>query len=174
MNMKNHNIKLSFSAMVIAIYVVIMYITQAFASGLFQVRIATTLYALPAIFPFLVIPLALANSLSNMLVGGISFSIADIVGGFIVGLLTTSTVYFIKKMNLNDWFIALPIIFIPGLIVPIWLTPILVSFEEKVTYFTVAGFLTAGQIIPGILGVLIIKQLKNRKISFDNLLKKNR
>ncbi len=173
MNIKSQINKLTFSAMVIAIYVVIMFTTQAFASGMFQIRIATTLYALPAIFPFLVIPLGVANSLSNMLLGGISFSIADIVGGFLVGLLTTSTVFFIKKINLNDWFIALPIIFIPGLIVPIWLTPILVSFGEDVTYFIIAGLLIAGQIIPGIFGVLMIKQLNKHGISFDKY-KKNK
>ena len=49
--------KLTFSAMVIALYVVILSFTQSFSFGAYQIRIATSLYALSYLFPFLVIPL---------------------------------------------------------------------------------------------------------------------
>ena len=41
--------KLTFSAMVIALYVVILYFTQSFSFGAYQIRIATSLYALSLI-----------------------------------------------------------------------------------------------------------------------------
>ena len=57
--------KLTISALCIALYVVVMMCTQSFAFGQYQIRIATALYALSAIFPFLVLPFGLANFLSN-------------------------------------------------------------------------------------------------------------
>ena len=77
--------KLTISAIVIALYVVVMVVTQSFAFGAVQIRLATALYALSYIFPFLVLPLGLSNLLSNMLLGGLG--IFDIVGGTIVNLL---------------------------------------------------------------------------------------
>ena len=77
--------KLTVSAIVIAIYVVTMFFTQSFAFGAVQVRIATTLYSLAYLCPFLVLPLGLSNIISNMVLGGLG--IFDILGGFIVGCL---------------------------------------------------------------------------------------
>ena len=61
--------KLTLSAMMIAIYVVAMYCTQSFAFGAYQIRIATAIYALSYLFPFLVLPLGFANFLSNAQIG---------------------------------------------------------------------------------------------------------
>ncbi len=38
--------KMTFSAMVIALYVTVLYFTQSFSFGAYQIRIATALYAL--------------------------------------------------------------------------------------------------------------------------------
>ena len=147
--------KLTISAIVIALYVVIMVITQSFAFGAIQIRLATSLYALSYIFPFLVLPLGLSNLLSNMLLGGLS--IFDIVGGGLVGILTALLVYGVRKYKLNAYLTILPIIFIPGLIVPIWLSMIL-----HVPYSALAMSLCLGQVIPAILGSILIKLLKNK------------
>ncbi len=155
-NISNGTKKIAISGLVIALYVLIMFFTQSFAFGQYQIRVATSLYALSAIYPFLIIPMGLSNLLSNTLMGGLG--IFDIMGGMLVGMITSSTVYLIKKSRLNDWFIALPIIFGPGLLVPIWL-----SFLINVPYKILAVSVTIGQIIPGILGVLIVKQLQNGK-----------
>ena len=61
---------MTFSAMIMALYVVLVYITQSFSFGAYQIRIATSVYALAYLFPFLVLPLGLANSISNTLFGG--------------------------------------------------------------------------------------------------------
>ena len=45
------NQKLVFSALCIALYIVVMICTQTFAFGQYQIRIATALYSLSAIFP---------------------------------------------------------------------------------------------------------------------------
>ena len=46
--------KMTFSAMVMAMYIVILYFTQSFSFGAYQIRIATALYALAYLFPFLI------------------------------------------------------------------------------------------------------------------------
>jgi uncharacterized membrane protein len=147
--------KLTFSGLTMAIYIVVMYLTRGFAFGQYQIRIATSVYALSAIFPFLIVPMGLSNMLSNILMGG--FGIIDALGGLAVGLITSTCIYLIKRYNLNDWLIAIPIIIFPGLLVPIWL-----SIFIKAPYSVLAISLLIGQVIPGIVGVILVKQLKNK------------
>ena len=147
--------KITISGIVMALYIVIMFATQSFAFGQYQIRIATSIYSLSAIYPFLIVPLGLSNLLSNVLMGGLGFF--DIVGGGTVGIITATSVYLIKKFNLNDWLIAVPIIFGPGLIVPIWL-----SYIIGLPYAALAVSLCIGQIVPGIVGVILVKQLKTK------------
>ena len=97
--------KLTTSGIVIALYVVILFMTQSFSFGAYQIRIVTSLYALSYLFPFLVIPLGLANFIANMLGG---FGIIDMVGGFIVGIVTSGIVMLIKKFHLPRFMIFFP------------------------------------------------------------------
>lgn len=147
--------KLTLSGLVIAMYIVVMYMTQSFAFGQYQIRLATSLYALSAIFPFLIVPMGLSNLLSNLLMGGLG--LPDIIGGTIVGITTSSLVYLARRYRWNDWLIALPIILCPGLLVPIWL-----SYLIHVPYSILAVSITIGQIIPGVVGVLLVKQLNTK------------
>ncbi|MBE6049108.1 MAG: QueT transporter family protein [Clostridium sp.] len=158
MEMRTESVKnkqLVISGLVIALYTVVMIVTQGFAFGAVQIRIATTLYALAYIFPFLVLPLGLANVLSNMLLGGLGA--ADIIGGGLVGILTSLLVYGVRKYKLNINLTAIPIVFIPGLIVPIWLCVIL-----KIPYLPLAFSLCLGQVVPAALGTALIKILQKR------------
>lgn len=145
--------KLAISGLVIGMYVIVMYFTQGFAFGQYQIRIATSLYALSGMFPFLILPMGIANLISNTLMGGLG--IFDMVGGAAVGMMASGLVYLIKKLKLNDWFATLPIVFVPGLVVPIWL-----SILIHVPYKVLAVSLCVGQIIPAIVGVLLLKQLR--------------
>ncbi|WP_227762816.1 QueT transporter family protein [Zhaonella formicivorans] len=147
--------QIAISGVVMAVYIVLMYLTQSFAFGQYQIRIATSLYALSAVYPFLIVPLAISNLLSNALLGGLGMP--DMIGGFLVGLITSTAVYLIKKFNLNERLIALPIIFGPGLIVPIWLSVLI-----DVPYRILAASICIGQIIPGIVGVILVKHLQNK------------
>ena len=110
----NSTKRLTLSALVIALYVVIMFCTQSFAFGQFQIRIATTIYSLSYIFPFLVLPLGIANIISNTIMGGLG--VLDMLGGGLVGITTSFLIVLIRKYKLNINLAAIPIIFVPSLI----------------------------------------------------------
>ncbi|MBQ8081559.1 MAG: QueT transporter family protein [Clostridia bacterium] len=145
--------KLTVSGVVMALYIVVMYLTQSFAFGQYQVRIATAIYACAYLFPFLVLPLGLSNLLANMLMGGLGFF--DIVGGGAVGVLTALCCALLGKKKASPWWTALPITLIPALGVSLWLSGLL-----GVPYWTLAASLLVGQAICGGVGALLVKALK--------------
>lgn len=144
--------KLTFSAAIMALYVVAVYLTQGFSFGAYQIRIATSLYALSYLFPFLVLPLGLANFISNTLFGGLG--ILDMAGGFLVGIATSGLVAGLRKLQWNRCLIALIIVLVPGLGVSTWLSYIL-----EMPYPALALNLCIGQLAPGVCGVLLVKVL---------------
>ena len=105
--------KLTISALCMALYLVVMMCTQSFAFGQYQVRIATALYGLSAIFPFLIIPFGLVNVLANTLMGGLGP--LDMLGGGLVGIMTSLTIVYAKRHDLGNWAVMLAITLIPGL-----------------------------------------------------------
>jgi uncharacterized membrane protein len=145
--------RMTISAMVITVYVVLLYMTQSISFGAYQIRIATALYALAYIYPFLVVPLGIANLLSNFFFGGLG--IIDMLGGCAVGIITTWIITQINFRNLNIWFIVLPIWVVPSLCVSIWL-----SYLLQIPYSVLAGSLMVGQLPPAIVGVLMIHALQ--------------
>lgn len=147
--------KLTLSAMVLALYVVIMWLTQSFSFGAYQIRLATALYSLSYLFPFLVVPLGLANMISNLVLGGMG--LPDILGGLVVGILTAFLNYLIRRRGWSPLLTAVPVIIVPGFGVAVWLSGIL-----NIDYFTLAAGLLIGQIIPGILGAVLAVSLKGR------------
>ena len=147
--------KITISALVVALYVTVMLSTQSVAFGQYQIRIATALYSLSALFPFLVIPLGFANFLSNALMGGLG--IFDMAGGILVGIATSGAVLLSQRTKTPALLTALAITLIPGLCVPIWLSWIL-----NVPYGILAISLLGGQLIPGFCGAALIATLKNR------------
>ena len=153
--MKRHmnNQKLVFSALCIALYIVVMACTQSFAFGQYQIRIATALYGLSALFPFLIVPFGLANIISNTLMGGLG--LPDIIGGGIVGVLTTGAIVLGKRCGCGNWIIALAVTFIPGLGVPVWLAAIL-----NLPYWLLASSVLVGQAICGVAGMLLVTALE--------------
>ncbi|SHH74050.1 QueT transporter [Sporobacter termitidis DSM 10068] len=142
---------LAASGIVMAVYIVAMYLTQSFAFGAYQMRVATGLYALAAIHPYLIVPLGLANLLSNALFGGLGPF--DIVGGFIAGALTAAGCFFMKKLSV--YVSSLPILVIPTLLVPVWLSPLL-----QVPYGVLVISVGIGQIMPAVIGFFIVKYLE--------------
>ena len=154
MDMKNWSKtqKLCFSGAVMAIYIVLMLLTRSFAFGQYQVRIATAVYAVAYLFSFLVVPLGLANLLSNLLLGGLG--VFDIVGGALVGLLTAGCCVLLGKRRARRSWVILPIALIPALGVSSWL-----SWLLGVPYYLMVGSLLVGQIIAGIAGALLLRAL---------------
>ena len=141
--------KLCISGISIAVYIVVLYFTQPVSFGQYQIRVATSIYSLVYVFDFLCIPLALANLLSNLLFG--SLGILDVIGGFIVGVVTTRLICLLKKIKGSPMFCCLPIAVAPTIIVPLWLHYIL-----KIQYIVLLFSMLPGQIISSLIGAIII------------------
>ena len=145
--------KLTVSAMVMALYVVVLYFTQSFSFGAYQIRIATALYALAYLFPFLVLPLGFANFIGNFLFGGLG--LLDWFGGCFVGIIVTAIIVLIRRKGWSRWLMILPIILVPGLGVPSYL-----SYLLHVPYSVLATSLCIGQSVPAVCGVVLVNVLQ--------------
>ena len=155
----NNTQRLTISAISIAMYLALMIGTQGFAFGQYQVRIATALYGLSAIFPFTIPAFSIANFVSNTVMGG--FGLVDSIGGAIVGLLTTGLIVLAKRQGLGNWVLIPIITFVPGLIVPIWLTYFL-----PVLYWVLVSSLVVGQFVCGVVSYFLINALE--KVVYKN------
>ena len=149
--------KIAISGIFMAVYVITVYLTQSFSFGAYQIRIATAIYALSWFFPFLILPLGAANCLSNLLFGGLG--LPDIIGGFIIGVLTTSLVVLIKKLKLPNWLAGLPVFLVPGFGVPVYLHIIL-----EMPYWVLTASLLVGQLVAGVVGSLLVVSLSKTKV----------
>ena len=145
--------KLTVSAMVMALYVVVLYFTQSFSFGAYQIRIATALYALAYLFPFLVLPLGFANFIANFLFGGLC--LLDWFGGCFVGIIVTAIIVLIRRKGWSRWLMILPIILVPSLGVPSYL-----SYLLHVPYSVLATSLCIGQSVPAVCGVVLVNVLQ--------------
>lgn len=145
--------KLTFSAMVMALYIVVLYFTQSFSFGAYQIRIATSLYALAYLFPFLVLPLGFANFIANFLFGGLG--LLDWFGGCIVGIITTAIIVLIRRKGWSRWLMVIPIILVPALGVSSYL-----SYLLNVPYSVLATSLCVGQSVPAVCGVVLVNVLQ--------------
>ena len=145
--------KLTVSAMVMALYVVVLYFTQSFSFGAYQIRIATALYALAYLFPFLVLPLGFANFIANFLFGGLG--LLDWFGGCFVGIIVTAIIVLIRRKGWSRWLMILPIILGPGLGVSSYL-----SYLLHGPYSVLATSLCIGQSVPAVCGVVLVNVLQ--------------
>lgn len=141
--------ELTFAAMVIALYIVVMFFTQSFAFGAYQIRIATALYALAYNRPYMVIPMGLANFTANALFGGM---LPDMVGGFFVGCVVGWLVFQIGQREMSPRWVALPIFLVPAFGVALWLAPIL-----NMPYWFLVANLLVGQALPALVGVAFVQ-----------------
>lgn len=144
--------RLTIASMVIAIYIVLLYVTQGISFGAYQIRIATALYALAYVYPFLVIPLGIANFIANFLFGGLG--LIDMAGGCLVGIVTTWLIVQIRRHQWNVWLTILPIWFVPSFVVSLWL-----SYLLHLPYSMLVVNLSVGQLVPAICGVFLIQAL---------------
>ena len=145
----NSTRKITISGIVMAMYIAVMFVTQSFSFNAIQFRVATTLYGISYIFPFLIIPIGIANALSNLLMGGLG--VLDIVGGFIAGVVISGLSYLVRRFKLPKLLI-IPIIALGnGLIVPIWL-----SYLLGIPYFALVISVTLGQIPSAIAAYFLI------------------
>ena len=142
--------KLTVSAMVMALYVVVLYFTQSFSFGAYQIRIATALYALAYLFPFLVLPLGFANFIANFLFGGLGT-----YPHHHLRYIVTAIIVLIRRKGWSRWLMILPIILVPGLGVSSYL-----SYLLHVPYSVLATSLCIGQSVPAVCGVVLVNVLQ--------------
>ncbi len=144
--------RMTLSAVVMALYVVLLYATQGISFGPYQIRIATALYALAFLYPFLVVPMGAANFAANFLFGGLG--ILDMAGGCFVGIATTWLIVQVRQRRWNPWLAALPIWWVPALCVSGWL-----SYLFQLPYSMLVASLAVGQFVPALCGVFLIQAL---------------
>ena len=148
--------KIAISAIIAALYIVIMQFTQPISFGSFQIRIATALYALGYLFPFITIPMGLANAFANSLG---PLGLPDIIGGLFIGMIVPGACALVRRFNLSPLFVIPIVIFAPGLIVPLWLAPIF-----GLPYWLVVFRLCIGQAVPAVVGYLLVRTLAKTNI----------
>lgn len=166
--------KLTVSGLCLALYIVVMLITQGFAFGQYQVRIATALYGLASLFPFTVVVFGLANLISNFIMGGLGP--IDAIGGCIVGLVTTGGIVIGKRLGFDNWIVIPFIALVPSLVVPLWLAPLL-----DLPYALLVTSLLVGQSISAVCSYFLVNALErvmglkvgNEGTRFDELSKAN-
>lgn len=144
--------RLTVSAIVMALYIIILYVTQGISFGAYQIRIATAMYALAFVYPFLVIPMGIANLLANFFFGGLGP--IDMIGGCMVGIITT---YLIVQIRLRQWplpLLAVPIWLVPAILVSLWL-----SYLLHLPYTMLVSSLAVGQLPPAIVGVILVRAM---------------
>ena len=152
MNTLSTTKKLTISGLCLAMYIVIMMMTQGFAFGQYQVRIATALYGLAALFPFSVLAFGIGNLVSNLLMGGLGP--IDAIGGCLVGLMTAGGIAYAKKRGVGNWIVIPFITLVPSLVVPLWLAPIL-----NLPYGLLVSSLLVGQSISAVVSFFIVNGL---------------
>ena len=150
--------KLTIGAICMALYLVVMLCTQSFAFGQYQIRIATALYGLSYLFPFLVLPFGMANLASNILMGGLGP--LDAICGLLIGLLTCGTIVQGNRLGFGCWIVAAAVTLLPGLGVPVWL-----SYLLDIPYVVLASSLLVGQFISGMAGMLLVGALEKADIT---------
>ena len=118
----SHVQKLTFSGLMIALYVTVLYLTQSFSFWRVPNPHRNEPVCAGVSVSVLVVPLGLANAIGNIF-GDWAYWIW--CGGFAAGLATTGLEVLIRRANLPLWLCALPILLVPGLGVPIWLSYLL-------------------------------------------------
>ena len=156
--------KLTLSAMIAALYVILTYIAHVFglASGAIQIRISEAITVLPyftsAAIPGLFVGCILANLLTGCAVWDIVFgSLATLIGAIAASLLR----------NKSKWLAPVPNILSNSVIVPFVLIYV---YGLKEAYYIHFASVFLGEIIScGILGMILLFVLeKHRNYIFKN------
>lgn len=148
--------KIAISGLAMAAYVASTLLLGSISYGQIQVRLSTGLYVLAHFYPFLVIPLGLANAIANFFG---PFGIYDALGGFVAGTLTSWAVTRMK----HDLLIPLPVALIVPAVVGSYLFLLL-----KVPFLVLFPYLLAGQTIAaytsGLILVKVFRRLPGRLV----------
>lgn len=136
--------QMTFSSMIAAIYFLLCFVEQDFASGAIQCRISEGLTLLPLFFPEAIIGVTLGCLIFNIVYG----TLFDIIFGTLATLLAGVITYFIGKVIKNDYLKILiggiPPIIINALVIPLIL---IFSYNSPDNYFYLVLTVGIGQFI---------------------------
>ena len=136
--------QMTFSSMIAAIYFLLCFVEQDFASGAIQCRISEGLTLLPLFFPEAIIGVTLGCLIFNIVYG----TLFDIIFGTLATLLARVITYFIGKVIKNDYLKILiggiPPIIINALVIPLIL---IFSYNSPDNYFYLVLTVGIGQFI---------------------------
>ena len=143
--------KLTRSALIAALYVLLVFVFQVSSFGPIQIRVAEALTVLPILFPEAVLGIFVGVLLSNILGG---MGMWDILGGSLISLVAAMITYkyreswvaYAAPIVLNAVFVSLYLKFIFHLPMSYWFMVLTVGLGQSVA---VLG-----------LGIPLIKQLK--------------
>ena len=140
--------KLAVSGMVTALYLAVLYAPEhLLRPGADSDRHRPLRAGVPLPFDP---ALGLANLLSNLLFGGLG--VLDMAGGFFVGIATTWLIAQVRRRGLSPWLTGLPILLVPGLCVPMWL-----SYLLHLALPALAASVVAGQAVPAVCGAALVR-----------------
>ena len=144
------------AALIAAIYVLLTYVTQAFASGAIQVRLAEALCVLPYFTAAAVPGVTIGCLLANIFTG---CALWDIVFGTFATLIGAVIARLLRK---NKWLVPLPSVLANMAIIP----PVLIAvYNEEMLYPLLVLSIGIGEVISiyGI-GMILLLALEKRKI----------
>ena len=124
------------SALIAALYVVLIAIFPAFSFGQVQVRIAEALTLLPILTPAAIPGVALGCLIGNIIFSG---SLLDIFLGSLATLIAAILTYYLRK---NKWLAAAPPVIINAIVVPL-----ILKISLGTPYFLTMFYIAAGQAI---------------------------
>lgn len=148
------------TALIAALYVVLVVVFQPISSGAVQVRVAECLTVLPFFTPAAIPGLTIGCFLANLLSGS---SIFDIVFGTLATFIGAIGSHLLRKYR---FLVPLPPIIANMIIVPLVLK---YAFAETMPLWLLALSIGAGELIScGVLGMLLLFALKKLNLPFLN------
>ena len=148
------------TALIAAIYVVLVIAFQPISSGAVQVRIAECLTILPFFTPAAVPGLTIGCFLANLLSGS---SIFDIIFGTLATLIGAVGSHMLRR---HKFLVPLPPIISNMIIVPLVLN---YAFAETMPLWLLSLSIGAGELIScGVLGMVLLFALKKLKLPFQD------
>lgn len=124
--------KLTFSAMISAIYFIFCFIEQSFASGAIQCRLSEALCLLPLFFPEAILGITIGCLIFNITTGIIYDAVFGTLATLLAGIITYLIGRFIKNTFLRIFLGGLSPVLLNAIIIPF---VIIYGYESPDQYF---------------------------------------
>lgn len=145
-------IHIAYGAAIAALYVVLTFVFQAFASGVIQVRVAEMLAVMPVFTPYAVPGLAIGCLLANTLTGCMP---PDILFGALATLIGAIGTRLLRR---KPFLALLPPVIVNSVVIPIIIKT---CYSEATPYLLLVLSVAVGEIISiGVFGTILLVTLR--------------